>query len=407
MLKKINKKDLLIISAFTILAFLIRIIFFNNVNGDMVNYLVPWIEKIKDLGKIESLKYTIGNYNTPYILILTIISYLPISKNGQYMSAIKIVSVLFDYIMAISTMILTYKLTNNKKKSILSYIIVLLLPTVISNSSAWGQCDSIYTSFIIISLICLVEYKFKYSMMFLGIAFSFKLQTILIMPLYLYILLSKNEKKLKWQDGTVFLLTFFAMGIPSLIMGKSIFDTYSIYFTQTSEHQELFTLNYYNYYTLLSPDKFGEIHYLVNDAFNYIGIGILLVGFALSFLFVIYKKIKISNKQIIEIGVWCIIFTTFFLPRMHERYAYVADVLSIVYLMVYGKKRILVPILIQAVSFTGYVKSCYFYYCPEMSKVASAINLISLIIISILLLKDFNVIKFSKKKTNRQKKITE
>lgn len=240
MLKKITSKDFIVLVILSILAFAIRICYFRNLNGDMEHYLIPWIEKINSLGKIRSLKYVIGDYNTPYIFILTMLSYLPLKNEAHYVYAIKFVSVLYDYILAISSMLLVYRITKNYKKSIITYVVILMLPTVMLNSSMWGQCDSIYTSFVIMSIVCLVENKHKLAMLFLGIAFSFKLQTVLILPLWGFVLLSKNGKKPKCWDMFIFIITFLAMGLPSLIMGKSFIDTYNVYFLQTRTTQRSF-----------------------------------------------------------------------------------------------------------------------------------------------------------------------
>ena len=48
-------------------------------------------------------------------------------------------------------------------------------------------------------------------------------------------------------------------------------------------------------------------------------------------LYVIFNKVKINKDLIIETTVWSVLICTFFLPYMHDRYAYLADILSIVY----------------------------------------------------------------------------
>lgn len=48
----------------------------------------------------------------------------------------------------------------NDKVFFITFAVVIMLPTVILNSAYWGQCDSIYTTFIILTLLYL--YKGKY-----------------------------------------------------------------------------------------------------------------------------------------------------------------------------------------------------------------------------------------------------
>ena len=71
---------------------------------------------------------------------------------------IKFVSIIFDYVCAIYSLKIVYKLTNkNILLSLIAYASVLFLPTVMLNGAMWGQCDSIYTSFILISLYYLLD----------------------------------------------------------------------------------------------------------------------------------------------------------------------------------------------------------------------------------------------------------
>ena len=51
----------------------------------------------------------------------------------------------------------------NKIYSILTYGLILVIPPVLVNSSMWGQCDSIYTTFILISLYYLLDKKYTKS----------------------------------------------------------------------------------------------------------------------------------------------------------------------------------------------------------------------------------------------------
>ena len=80
--------------------------------------------------------------------------------------------------------------------------------------------------------------------------------------------------------------------------------------------------------------------------------------------FVYFKKVKFNNKMIIEFGMLSIMIATFLLPRMHDRYLYVCDVLSIVYL-IYNKNKWYIPVGINLVSLYGYANFlCYEVFYP-------------------------------------------
>ena len=124
---------------------------------------------------------------------MALLTYLQLSP----LHSIKIVSIIFDYILAFSCMVLIYKLFKDSKKkdiyALLTYAVVLMLPTVVINSSAWAQCDSIYVAFAIISLIYLIDEKYIKSFIFLGISFAFKLQFIFLLPVYILVYITKRK----------------------------------------------------------------------------------------------------------------------------------------------------------------------------------------------------------------------
>jgi hypothetical protein len=51
---------------------------------------------------------------------------------------------------------------------------------------------------------------------------------------------------------------------------------------------------------------------------------------AIAFFYLVIRKIKLRQSHIIDIALWSILMANFFLPAMHERYLYAADVLAIV-----------------------------------------------------------------------------
>jgi len=165
-----------------LLAIFVRITLFDFKSGDYVCFLTKWYKYLKIHGGLKALANYPGDYNAPYMTIMALLTYLPIKD----IYAIKLVSVIFDFILALSSGLLVKEIVKKNKVTyfLITFCIVLFIPSVILNSSEWGQCDSIYSSFVILSLLFLMKKKYKTSFLMLGLAFSFKLQFIFILPLF-------------------------------------------------------------------------------------------------------------------------------------------------------------------------------------------------------------------------------
>ena len=308
----------------SIMALLIRLSLFKFESGDYLMFLKDWFSYLKDNGGFWALKNYPGDYNAPYMTIMSLLTYIPI--NPLY--SIKCVSVFFDFVLAISSAVLVKEIIPKNKKfyAFLTYCTILFLPTVILNSAMWGQCDSIYTSFVILSLLYLIKEKYVPSFIFLGVAFSFKLQFIFILPLY--VVLYVVRKKYSILHFLLIPLTNMVMCIPAFIAGKPLKELIFVYFNQTSEYTSP-VLNFSNLYNYLP---------LNNNKF-----GIILAAFicAMMLFYIIYKKVKFDNMKIITLGLWFALIMTFVLPSMHERYNFVGDILLVIYFMLYKENLLL------------------------------------------------------------------
>ena len=200
----------------TIIAVVIRICMLSFESSDYTLFLHPWFTYLSNNGGIHALCTYIGNYNAPYMTILALLTYLPIKD----LISIKIVSIIFDFVLAMASSRLAMKLVNKKKElyGLITYTAVLFMPQVLMNSALWGQCDAIYASFVILSLLFLIDNKFLRSFICLGMAFAFKLQFIFILPLY--VIYYFTTKKYSIWYFFIIPLVDIIMCLPAIIMGK-------------------------------------------------------------------------------------------------------------------------------------------------------------------------------------------
>lgn len=148
-----NKKYVLAVTIIIVIGILIRIPFFDYASADYDVFLSDWFNKLLDINGISKIGLSFGDYTCPYIYILSLLTYIPVSS----LYSIKAVSCFFDFILAGIIYLIVTELTKNKTKSVVAFGVILLSPAVIQNSAVWAQCDSIFTSFIAISLLCIIK----------------------------------------------------------------------------------------------------------------------------------------------------------------------------------------------------------------------------------------------------------
>lgn len=378
-----NEKIILIIAfiIITILSVLIRIPGMDFESDDFIAPINRWINYLRENGGILGVGDIIGEYNVPYMVLMAILSYIPLSN----LLLVKISSFLFDYIMAIGMAVLTTKILGKEKKlsALLAYTLTIFLPTVVLNSSVWAQCDSIYTAFVIWSLVYLVDKKYLPSFILLGIACAFKLQFIFILPIYVLVALSQ-WKEFPWYNFGWIIIADFVLCLPVILTRTaSIAECMLIYVRQTGRYSNRISLNFPGFYNLiLNPDNSDNVIYNFPTWLPKLMVVITLSIFAITALIVLVKKIKFSKKDIINIGIWSVLVSTFFLPYMHERYIYMAEVLSIIYLIMYGIKRSYVAVLLQVCSICTYMLFLYKINIVPI-QILSCINLLAIICLTI------------------------
>ena len=291
------------------------------VSDDMQRFLLPWFWDIKANGGFSALNQQVGDYGLLYQTIIAAFSYSNVNSVYLY----KAFSVFFDVLLAGSVAYflnkaVTGNFCNNGigHKTPIIYACVLLLPTVIMNSAFWGQCDSVYTFFLLWSLWFLHAKKYNLSLLLLGCSFAFKLQCILLMPLFLFFCFCKRFSVFSFFI-TVF--TFWLSGVVAYVHGRGLLDGFGVYFFQVGEYRRMW-MNVPSFWF------FFEDNY---EKYHIFAIGLTCVILAITLLCLFKSDIAITSfDQLIALALFiewtCIIF----LPSMHERYTYVMDMLALI-----------------------------------------------------------------------------
>jgi len=327
------------------LAISIRLSLVDWVSGDYLNFLKPWLQEIVAQGGWASLRSQIGDYSPPYLYLLTLLSYFPQTNASEpYLLGIKMIAIGFDVVLMIGVY-LNAKLWLAKTHPLFPAaiaIMMLFLPTVIINGSLWGQIDASYTGLSLMAIYFLQKDKPLNASIWYGIAFSFKLQSIFFLPVFIIYFWFHYRHKIYY----VFIIPmiYYLLALPAILAGRSVVEITEIYFLQTQTYQ-LLTLNMPNLYQWFPNQRYEDLSQLA--------FGLFFVLMAIQFLMMLLTKVTLTMKPLLLLAYWSLLMANFFLPAMHERYLFAADVLILIIVFQFKEKFYLV-LATQAISLLAY-----------------------------------------------------
>lgn len=324
----------------SIAAIFIRTIFLESVSGDMKGCLIPWFNAIKQNGGLQALSEQTGDYNLLYQTIIALLTYIPANPIHLY----KAVSIAFDFALAAAVARFCFVLASERHPnahcyaiSLLAYGFILFIPTVFLNSSMWGQCDAIYSTFCVMSLLCLYRNRLIKASIYFGIALAFKLQAVFIAPFLCTFFLNYRlhiHKGFKAKDALLFIIPIMVVwlsGAVAYCYGRNPLDTFPIYFEQIDIYDNI-CLKCPNFWGLFITLPYKTKQILINPSLA-ICFTVLLCG-----LFYTLKHKTLNNQSnFLVTATWFTWTAVMLLPKMHERYTFMIDIFLV--LLSFTNKR--------------------------------------------------------------------
>ena len=392
-LEKPGKGTLFFTGVFMAVTMLARVSMLDFITADYNSFLSLWLSIFRE-GGVSMLSQNVGDYNLIYQYFLLLITMTPL--HDLYL--IKLISVAFDYALALVMMRAAGRFGTEKAK-LPVLMLMLVFPTVLLDGACWGQCDSLYAFFIVLSLYMLATDRPTRSAIALSIAFAFKLQTIFVFPV---VLLGLLHKKFNWRHALAFFAAYIVTMVPALLAGRPFMDALSVYANQ-SMGQYYDRLTYgaptlYMFFPMMDfstgqtfkwmryipgIDALGTNGYLNPDLFPDLQHAALYACIILALIVVIYWLIhwrEITMDMMLDLAMFFAIFLPFVMPKMHERYFFIADVLSVLYAVKYARRRFL-PMLVAGASLTSYC-SYLMRQVPVDQRVSAVMMFAALAIVS-------------------------
>ncbi len=309
--------------------------------SDYIYAFRPWFDVLRAHPGLSAFAAPFADYTPLYLYALKALTLLPVDS----LWSLKAMSTAFDIGLAtLVALMLRRSFHVSAAAGFFCFALLLALPTVALNSAAWSQVDAAYTLAVAASLWCIVASRPRLAVICFGVAISLKLQAIFFAPALAGYLLKRGRV----LDGFWIPAIFVLSCAPALLAGASLDNSILIYLHQAGTYDAL---------TMLAPSVFAFLSpYMWNPARQQAGLyGGILAAAACSALALwwIWKGPD-RPRYYLLVSLWCVASIPFVLPRMHERYFFMADILSVAYAVLYPRRAYL-PILIVSASFLSYV----------------------------------------------------
>lgn len=308
------------------------------VTSDFINFTSLWYAAVQERG-FAATGTAVSNYTPPYMYLLWLTA--KVFPGVAPVIAIKIPSVCFDFACAFFVHRIVALKFPGAREPWLASLVVLLAPTVVSNSGLWGQADSIYAAMLLGCVYCLMTGRAALAMIAFGLGLSIKFQTMFMAPALCALWLRRVIPF--WALLLAPLMYAIAM-VPAWFAGRPAFELATVYLTQSVTYHNL---------TKNAPTLYA---WLPQSQYDFIVVAglLLMVAIGCYFVWKVWKsKTPMTPTLIMQLCLLSLIMTPFFLPKMHNRFFYTADVLAIAYAF-YFPRQYYVAVAVSFASFFAY-----------------------------------------------------
>jgi Gpi18-like mannosyltransferase len=365
-----RKPDALLLGGLILLAVLARAAGWREQTNDMRIFLM-WYHDLN--GGWRAIGADVGNYNAPFVYLLAFLHLVP----GPLIFKLKAVFVLCDVVLAFFAYRIVDLRFPGKRAPMVAAMLVVLLPTVVINASLWGQMDAMWAAPALGGVYFLLRDRPWAAVTLATIAIAVKPQGIFLFPLLLLFALAG---RLPWRTLLAAPAVFLAADLPALVAGRDPVELLTIYDLGRQSHQvSKLTLNAPSIYAFAPPGTDG-------GAFRTLGV-VLAVAAALGICWLLVARGgRLTQERTIMAASVFAIGMPFLLPGMHERYFFLADVLTVL-LAIHRPRLWFVPLLVQAGSLLAYT-SYVFGTAVLPLPVAAVLMLAALVTLTYRLIKD-------------------
>jgi Gpi18-like mannosyltransferase len=308
----------LLLAAFTVRLFLFQ---FQGHIMDL-NLFITWLQAAASHG--FATFYNITNCDYPplnvylFWLFGNAANGLSLFGTSMITYVVKLIPTLFD-LATVCLIFVFVRSRSNIMVSLLAAAAYAFNPAIIFNSSVWGQFDSIYTFFLLLSFILVLSGRLKLSVSTFTLAVLTKPQAVALVPL-MALLVYKKFGLRRMLASTMIIAAITLLVILPFQWGNPITSLINIYLLGFGKYPYT-SVNAYNFWALFGmwrPDSQG-ILFLTPYLIGWL-MFVILTFLALD---LVDERLKPSGETLVFFTAFILLFGFFMLPtRIHERYIF-------------------------------------------------------------------------------------
>lgn len=282
-------------------------------DSDFVLFLDGWMETIRHVGW-KSVAGGFSEYTPPYIYLLNLAALLEPAVGTT--AAVKLVNLPFVISCAAGVGALVARASKDSDLGKVAAAVTIVSPSLLVNSFAYGQCDAIFTSFVLWFVYFAMCDRPKTASLMFGIALSFKLQAIFVSPLLAVLFL---WKRVRLPHLLIIPATYIALMLPAFLAGRPWAELFTVYLRQGSLMQDL-SLNAPNPWWLLR----GAVPYKI-------GVFAGVLAGVVTGVLIVWRSMTLPRlaTALLLVAAASAALLPWVLPKMTARYFFLADLLTI------------------------------------------------------------------------------
>src|SRR5947209_3834119 len=306
----------------------------------MRHFRLPWLDHILERGPVGAFSVPFSNYTPPYLYLLALVS--PLAAFMSKISVIKALSVAGTLCLAAAVRHLLRSAGKDQPEAMLW---LLVLPSVALNAAGFGQCDAIWSAACVMAVAAAVSRRPLAMAIWFGIAISFKAQAAFLGPFVALQLVQQRARPALWGMPA---LVYGVAIIPAALVGWPLAQLVTVYLHQAEWNPALAST---------ASNAWSLVQYLAPGSVSgWYSLGLVAAaGAALTYLGA-YRRREGGAADVVALALLSACILPFLLPKMLERFFFLADVLAFTLAVLRQDRRsLLIFFLVEGASLLGYI----------------------------------------------------